>query len=545
MNGSIMTLPGLLEETSVKYGHRPAFAFVGEKGFTYSEFRIRVYALIAWLEKMGIKRGDRVAILSTNMPNWPLVYFAVTSMECIVVPILHDFSEEEIENVLLHSETETIFVSSTLEKKLKDNKAGLKNLIRIEDFTVIRSQNEPEAFSETSTPEEVYNSNPDDLAAIIYTSGTTGKSKGVMLTHMNVCSNAVAGKKIQEINENDRFLSVLPLSHTFENTIGMLIPVMSGSAVYYLTKPPTAPVLLPALKEIRPTLMLAVPLIIEKIYFSSVRPKLTGSAFLKTLYGIAPFRKVLHKAAGKKLMETFGGEVKFFGIGGAKLNFTVERFLKEGKFPYAIGYGLTETSPLLAGAGPTETVLESTGRAVVGTELKINDPDPKTGEGEIWAKGPNIMKGYYKEPGLTEEVLTPDGWFRTGDLGLFNKENKLFIKGRLKNVIIGASGENIYPEEIESMINNFKHVAESLVIQQKGKLVALVHINREELEAKYQDMRDEMNRIVEEKINEILEELQSQINMRISKFARIQKVVLQPDPFQKTATQKIKRYLYY
>jgi long-chain acyl-CoA synthetase len=181
----------------------------------------------------------------------------------------------------------------------------------------------------------------------------------------------------------------------------------------------------------------------------------------------------------------------------------------------------------------------------VGTELKINDPDPKTGEGEIWAKGPNIMKGYYKEPGLTEEVLTPDGWFRTGDLGVFNKENKLFIKGRLKNVIIGASGENIYPEEIESMINNFKHVAESLVIQQKGKLVALVHINREELEAKYQDMRDEMNRIVEEKINEILAELQSQINMRISKFARIQKVVLQPVPFQKTATQKIKRYLYY
>lgn len=545
MNGSIMTLPALLEASSVKFGQRPAFAFVGEKGFTYSEFRIRVYALIAWLEKMGIKRGDRVAILSTNMPNWPLVYFAVTSMECIVVPILHDFSEEEIENVLLHSETETIFVSSTLEKKLKDNKAGLKNIIRIEDFTVIRSANELEAFSETATPADVYSSNPDDLAAIIYTSGTTGKSKGVMLTHMNVCSNAAAGKKIQEINENDRFLSVLPLSHTFENTIGMLIPVMSGSAVYYLTKPPTAPVLLPALKEIRPTLMLAVPLIIEKIYFSSVRPKLTGSAFLKTLYGMAPFRKVLHKAAGKKLMETFGGEVKFFGIGGAKLNFTVERFLKEGKFPYAIGYGLTETSPLLAGAGPTETVLESTGRAVVGTELKINDPDPKTGEGEIWAKGPNIMKGYYKEPGLTEEVLTPDGWFRTGDLGVFNKDNKLFIKGRLKNVIIGASGENIYPEEIESMINNFKHVAESLVIQQKGKLVALVHINREELEAKYQDMRDEMNRIVEEKINEILAELQSQINMRISKFARIQKVILQPVPFQKTATQKIKRYLYY
>lgn len=545
MNRSVMTLPGLLEESSAKYGQRPAFAFAGEKEFTYSEFRTRVYALIAWLEKMGIKRGDRVAILSTNMPNWPIAYFAVTSMECVVVPILHDFSEEEIENILNHSETETIFVSQTLEKKLKDSKGGLKNIIRIEDFTVSRSESGVEAYDATATPLNKYSSDPDDMAAIIYTSGTTGKSKGVMLSHMNIYSNAVAGKKIQEIHEFDRFLSVLPLAHTFENTIGMIIPVMSGSAVYYLRKPPTAPVLLPALKEIRPTLMLAVPLIIEKIYYNSVKPKLTGNAFMKTLYGIPPFRKVLHKAAGKKLMETFGGEMKFFGIGGAKVNRIVERFLKEGNFPYAIGYGLTETAPLIAGAGPTETLLESTGRAVEGVELKINDPDPKTGEGEIWAKGPNVMKGYYKEPAITAEVLTPDGWFRTGDLGVFNKENKLFIKGRLKNVIIGASGENIYPEEIESLINNFRHVVESLVVQQKGKLVALVHINREELEAKYLDMRDEMNRVVEEKITELLEELQSQVNMRISKFSRIQNVILQTVPFEKTATQKIKRYLYY
>lgn len=545
MNKSVMTLPGLLEDSSAKFGQRPAFAFVGEEGFTYSQFRIRVYALIAWLEKIGVKRGDRVAILSTNMPNWPVAYFAVTSMECVVVPILHDFSDEEIENVLNHSETETIFVSQALEKKLKENKNGLKNIIRIEDFTVSRSEIDVEAYDATATPLNKYNSEPDDLAAIIYTSGTTGKSKGVMLTHLNIYSNAVSGKKIQEIHEFDRFLSVLPLSHTYENTIGMIIPVMSGSAIYYLRKPPTASVLLPALKEIKPTLMLTVPLIIEKIYYSSVKPKLTGSPVMKMLYGIPPFRKVLHKAAGKKLMETFGGEMKFFGIGGAKVSRIVERFLKEARFPYSIGYGLTETAPLIAGAGPTETLLESTGRAISGVELKINDPDPKTGEGEIWAKGQNVMKGYYKEPAITEEVLTPDGWFRTGDLGVFNKENKLFIKGRLKNVIIGASGENIYPEEIESLINNFKHVVESLVIQQKGKLVALVHVNREELEAKYQDMREEMNRVVEEKITELLEELQEQINTKISKFSRIQKVVLQTVPFQKTATQKIKRYLYY
>jgi long-chain acyl-CoA synthetase len=236
--------------------------------------------------------------------------------------------------------------------------------------------------------------------------------------------------------------------------------------------------------------------------------------------------------------------MKFFGIGGAKLNRTVERFLKEGRFPYAIGYGLTETSPLIAGLGPFNTKLESTGPAGWGIELKIVDPDPKTGEGEVWARGSAIMKGYYKEPGLTAEVLTDDGWFKTGDLALFDKNRYLYIKGRLKNVIIGASGENIYPEEIESVINNFKHVVESLVVEQKGKLVALVHINREELEARYQHMKDEMERVVEEKINELLAELQAQVNLKISKFSRLHSVVLQPVPFQKTATQKIKRYLY-
>ncbi|MEZ4999817.1 MAG: AMP-binding protein [Bacteroidales bacterium] len=237
--------------------------------------------------------------------------------------------------------------------------------------------------------------------------------------------------------------------------------------------------------------------------------------------------------------------MKFFGIGGAKLNRSVERFLLEGRFPYAIGYGLTETSPLIAGLGPFKTKLESTGPAAYGMELKIVNPDPKTGEGEVWAKGHAVMKGYYKEPGLTAEVLTEDGWFRTGDLAVFDRNNNLFIKGRLKNVIIGASGENIYPEEIESIINNFKHVVDSLVIQQKGKLVALVQVNREELEAKYQHLKEEMSRVVEEKINELLNELQTQVNSKINKFSRIQKVVLQPVPFQKTATQKIKRYLYY
>jgi long-chain acyl-CoA synthetase len=290
--------------------------------------------------------------------------------------------------------------------------------------------------------------------------------------------------------------------------------------------------------------MLTVPLIIEKIYFNKIMPAFQEKLILKLLYKIPFLRKKLNGAAGKKLMKTFGGELKFFGIGGAKLNKTVERFLIEAKFPYAIGYGLTETAPLLAGANPQKSVFDSTGPAIEGIELIINNPDKKTGEGEIWAKGPNIMKGYYKEPELTKNVLTPDGWFKTGDLGTLDRNNNLYIKGRLKNMIVGASGENIYPEEIESIINNFRFVVDSLVVEQKGKLVALVHINMEELEKKYQHLKQDMTRQFEDKVDEVLNEIQDYVNSQVNKFSKIQKVVLQPVPFKKTATLKIKRFLY-
>jgi len=291
-------------------------------------------------------------------------------------------------------------------------------------------------------------------------------------------------------------------------------------------------------------MMLTVPLIMEKIYFNKILPTFRDNTILNLLYKISFFRKLLHATAGKKLVNTFGGHLKFFGIGGAKLNRSVERFLREAKFPYAIGYGLTETAPLLAGANPQKAVFESTGPAIEGIELIINNPDKKTGEGEIWAKGPNVMVGYYKEPEMTKEVLTPDGWFKTGDLGSFDRNNNLYIKGRLKNMIVGASGENIYPEEIESIINNFRFVVDSLVVQQKGKLVALVQINMEELEKKYQLLKQDMTQKVEDKVDEVLTELKLYVNSQVNKFSQIQKVVLQPDPFQKTATLKIKRFLY-
>ena len=535
----------MFNETLRNFGHHNAYAFVGETPITYEAVNGRILSVIAFLEKMGVEPGDRVAILSTNMPNWGITCFAITFMGAVVVPVLPDFSNTEVSNVLEHSGTKAIFIASPLMSRIEGFFSNyLKSIIQIEDYSVVYSEISNLSYDPVSLPIREYEVKEDDLASIIYTSGTTGRSKGVMLTHKNISFNARKGRIIQPMDENDRFLSVLPLSHTYENTLGLILPMLCGACVYYLRKPPVPAVLLPALEEVRPTIMLTVPLIMEKIYFNKILPAFEDNFLLKIIYKIPALRRVLNKAAGKKLMKTFGGELKFYGIGGAKLNKTVEKFLIEAKFPFAIGYGLTETAPLLAGANPKNSVFESTGPKIEGIELKIHNPDKVTGEGEIWAKGPTVMKGYYKEPEMTSEVLTPDGWFKTGDLGILDDRNNLYIKGRLKNMILSSTGENIYPEEIESVINNFRFVVESLVVQQKGKLVALVHINMEELEKKYQSIRDDVSRQFEEKVDEILVELQEYVNSRVSKFCQIQKVVLQPVPFQKTATLKIKRFLY-
>lgn len=538
------TFRSVILESASRYADKHALSFVGEEGYTYSGVFKRIEAMAAFLEKLGISKDDKVALIGPNSPDWVISYLAVVYLGGTIVPILHDFSPEEVQSILEHSEAKAIITDKKTDSLIENYPANLQYVISLDDYSFLRDTGASISFSEGSKPALKAEIDADDMAAIIYTSGTTGNSKGVMLSHRNIITNAFMGKKLQHIDDSDRFLSILPLAHTYENTVGMVIPLVSGSSIYYLRKPPTAPVLLPALKAVRPTIMLSVPLIIEKIYFNKIKPTFTDKAALRIIYKLPPVRKMLNRIAGKKLMETFGGEIIFFGIGGAKVNPEVERFLFEAKFPYAIGYGLTETAPLLAGMAPDNARLYSTGPACEEVELILNDPDPATGQGEIWARGPNIMKGYYKNPEKTKEVLTEDGWFRTGDLGAVDKDGFVFIKGRLKTVIVGASGENIYPEEIESMINTFKHVVESLVIEKGGKLVAMVHINRDELEEKYRDLRDDLARGVEEKIEEVVRELNHQVNQRLNKFSRINQFVVQPVPFEKTPTRKIKRYLY-
>lgn len=536
-----LTFPSLFYASVEKNGKADFLSFVDEKPLTYNEVSQEIDKLTKILSANGVKKGDRVALLSTNMPNWGIAYLAITFVGAVVVPLLPDFHENEIENILKHSGSSGIIVSDKLRGKIdRLSCEGLDICIRIEDFSVIKGNKNATDMPEVDLPLV----DEEDLAVIIYTSGTTGKSKGVMLTHKNICSNAMAARKLQAITVGDRMLSILPLSHTLENTLGLILPMIGGACVYYLPQLPTPAVLLPAMQKIKPTVMLSVPLVMEKIFRLRIKPKLTGSRLMKTLYQVRPVQRQLHRMAGKKLYKSFGGELHFFGIGGAKLDKAVEQFLLDAKFPYAIGYGLTESSPLLAGANPGQGRLQSTGPAISGVELKIHEPDSISGEGEVWAKGPNIMKGYYNEPEATAEVLTKDGWLRTGDLAAFDRDGYLYIKGRLKNMIVGASGENIYPEEIESVINNFRYVIESIVVQQKGKLVALVHFNMEEVEKRYQHLKEEISGSIEARLEELREELHGYVNARVNKFSQLKAVVVHAEPFEKTATQKIKRFIY-
>jgi len=537
-----LTIPAMLQASYRDFANCQSLIFVGEENLTYKQLETEVKKAALQLQSIGVKKGDKVAILSMNMPQWGIAFFATCVIGAVVVPILPDFHPNEIKNIILHADVSVVYVSETLRSKL-ENLSGI-TVINIENFQVISDKPKPLFEDMDEQLFEYPNVEEKDLCSIIYTSGTTGKSKGVMLSHKNIVWTAQQCLNIQNIIPGDRFLSVLPLSHTFENTLGLILPIKYGATINYLKKPPVASILLAALQQVRPTVMLIVPLIIEKIYKSKILPEINRKLITRILYQIPVTRKILNKVAGKKLFETFGGELKFFGIGGAKLDDNVERFLMESGFPLAIGYGMTESSPLLAGAGVGKTRFLSTGLPMEGVQLRIAQADRKTGLGEIQAKGENVMLGYYKEPEITKNAFTEDGWLKTGDLGCLDKDGNLYIKGRMKNMIVGSSGENIYPEEIESLINRMEYVLESLVVEQKGRLVALVHLNMEELENKYQNMKTEAVLYLNDKTDEILKEIQNKVNVELNKFSQIQRVVLQPIPFEKTPTQKIKRFLY-
>ena len=535
-----MTLYEVLHQSLEKFAARTAFSLWRGAEVTYSEVGERVKQIHQMLADADIQPGDRVAILSSSVPNWGVAYFAITSAGYVVVPIMPDFTSEDIDRIVEHSEAKALFVSDRLFSKLSKSTADKLNIvIRTKNLGII-AQNVKDGNGTTRIPQ------PDDLAAIIYTSGTTSQPKGVMLTHYNICSQLEMIDKLFLVYPEDIFLSILPLAHTYECTIGLILAFYHGCHVVYLDKAPTVSILLPALKEVRPTIMLTVPLIIEKIFRGAVLKKFTSSAIMRALYGVGFIRKMLHRIAGKTLTKTFGGRVRFFGIGGAKLDSTVEQFLLDANFIYDIGYGLTETAPLLAGAVDGMLRLGSTGPLLQGVEGRIENPNDE-GIGELVVKSPSQMIGYYKNEEATKAVFTEDGWFRTGDLACFDKDGWLYIKGRLKNMILGPSGENIYPEDIESVLNQHVFINESLVTEHEGHLVALVNFDMDAIKARYEELMDGFEGKKEEwaKVrDEIMADIKQWINAKVNRSSRITEVVEEEEEFVKTPSKKIRRFLY-
>lgn len=534
------TLYEIVKHSVEKFSSRIAFTMIGGEDVSYKEVGERIENIQEMLLNAGVGADDKVAILSSSMPNWGIAYFAVTTAGMVAVPILPDFTSSELELIISHSEAKAILVSDKLYTKLPKSLVEKMNIvIRTKGLNIISQQVTERA--EKRVPQ------PDDLAVIIYTSGTTSKPKGVMLTHYNISAQTTIIPPLFDYSENDELLSILPLAHTYECTLGMIYPFSRGARVHYMDRPPTASALMPALAKVRPTVIASVPLIMEKVYRSKVLPTFQKNALLRKLYGWNWSRKLLHKVAGKQLKKLFGGRMRLFAIGGAKFDAEAERFLLEGGFPYGIGYGLTETAPLIAGAVGNMVRIGSTGPSLPDVQIRLDDINPETGQGEIVVKTPCCMKGYYKNEEATKMAFTKDGWFRTGDLGAIADDGWIYIKGRLKNMIVGASGENIYPEDIEEVLNSNRFVAESVVTEEDGKLIALVHFDTTALEEAYDEFKHKVAVNAEQlnlKMEEIKREVMEYVNSKVNRFSKITKVVDNEGEFEKTPTKKIRRFVY-
>ncbi len=548
------TFPSFLDAVSSRTPDLIAYSVFGEdreKGISYRHLKFYSECVATFLMKNGIRKGDRVAILGESSPHWMVMYLGTVLIGAVTVPILPDFSSNEIKEILSQSEVKVICVNTKHYKKVEDVPSLL--FVRMDDLAFVPVI--PEGFDFESSPAiAIKEKSPDhnlistsapkedDLASIIYTSGTTGNSKGVMLSHKNllVCADESTDTYVK-INKGDKVLSILPMSHCYEFSIAHLLCLLRGAEITFLGKPPATTILMKAFKKIRPHIILTVPLLIEKIYRSAVAPVIREDEKVKKLMKNPLTRGIVYHSICSKLKAKLGGRMKFFGIGGAPLDREVEEFLFHAKFPYAPGYGLTETSPLIAASGPKrhQHRLGYIGKCVKHCDVILLDKNEE-GVGEIAVKGPNVMMGYYKRDDLNKEVFTPDGYFKTGDLGSFSREGFLAIRGRVKTMILGPSGENIYPESIESLINNMEFVEESLIVPGKGGLVALIKLDLDAMMDKLKMNAEEVRVYA----SQYLQKLKKSANDQLNVHSRIEDTQLQEEDFERTPTQKIKRFLY-
>jgi long-chain acyl-CoA synthetase len=550
-----MTLNYILDSSCTKFGDLPALGMALEKAMTYNEFRGRVLALASRMNREGIKKDDHVAILAENSQNWGIAYFAVVRLGAVAVPILPDFPEVDVHHILNEMKVKVLFTTQRQIDKIYELKKVLAGpVITLDDYAGVEGVVEVRRFSEYLEGAEAFlqeqaqiDSFPEvlenDLASILYTSGTSGHSKAVMLSHKNLTSNAYAASSLAEIEPGNVFLSILPMSHTYEFTCGFLLPLLKGCRIAYAGQTPTPAILQKLCQHEKPFAIFAVPLVFEKIYKKRVLPKIEKNWGLSLLCKTNLGRKFIHRRIGAKLLEFFGGQLKLVGIGGAALNPEVENFLADAKFPYLVGYGLTESAPLISGGplGDTTIAIGSAGKPIPGVQVKIVDPDPVTGVGGILARGPNVMQGYFDDIDRTRETITEDGWLITGDMGVLDESGNLHIRGRSKNVIVMANGENVYPEAIEHKMNAYHWVVEALVVENNGKLDAWVYPDYEFIDEQTADQPRTKRR---EYLEGLMETMRMEINEQLPKSSRITKVCERREAFSKTATHKIKRYLY-
>ena len=550
------TLNDLIDISCRKFRDLPAIGMALEEPLSYTALHERILALAAHLQALGVKPGDRVAILGENSHHWGIAYLATVRLGASTVPIFPELPEADVHHILTEMRCEIIFLTHRQIEKIYDLKHQLKHVVTLDDyrddtglipletFTDFLGQG-LERYGEAARDErlEFPAVKGEDLAAILFTSGTSGFSKAVMLTHANLCANTYSANALIAIEPQWVFLSVLPVAHTYEFTVGFQLPLLGGARVAYAGKTPTPAILQKICGQERPQVMLVVPLIIEKIYKKRVVPAVEKSGLLTFLCRFGVSRRMVHRKIGGKLLDFFGGRLEVMGIGGAALNPEVERFLRDADFPFLVGYGLTEGSPLLAGGPHGDTTIRpgSAGKPVPRVEIRIDDPHPQTGIGEILARGPNIMQGYLNDPEATRDSFTGDGWLKTGDLGLLDSEGNLHIKGRSKSMIVLSNGENVFPEAIEHKVNTYPFVMESLVVENNGLLEAWIYPDYEFIDSRTEGQSRTQRH---QYIAELFEEMRAEVNGQLSTSSRLARVLERREPFTKTATHKIKRYLY-
>ena len=536
-----------LEEAMKANWGRPALGNYRGELFTFGEVAENIAKLHVLYEAVGLKKGDKVALCAKNSARWGIAFFSANTYEAVVVPILADFHPDSVNSLVDHSESTVLFTDTDIWNKLDIAKMPkVKAVVSTADFKLLYAADEkiqsandnlqalfdakyPNGFTaaDVSYPTD----NDKELAIINYTSGTTSAPKGVMLRYECISANVAFGQKRLPSYPEDKIVSMLPMAHMYGMMFELIYPLCGGSSIYYLGKTPTPALLLGAMAEVKPYLVITVPLVMEKIFKSKVAP-IVNKPVMKVVTAIPGLNQIIFKKVRTSLLNAFGGNVREIVMGGAALNPDVEKWFRKFKLPFTVGYGMTEAAPLMAYEDWWDFASKSCGKAIDTVEVRIDSEDPYNKVGEIQARGMNIMSGYYKNEEATKAAFTEDGWMRTGDLGLLDKKGNIFIKGRSKNMILSANGQNIYPEEIEAVLNNQPYVIESVVVDRGAKLVALVYMDKDALKEAQIDLEMYKTTLIAE------------VNKSMPAYSKIGLIEVMAEPFEKTPKMSIKRFMY-